>query len=951
MTTKLPLATDQPRNGTEAYDPSFILNLDAQIQAISKETVRLRTQAFANTYRSVDPSESAGIAKGTAVAVSVGNSPTIVPATATNLAAGAKYAGVLSETTPAGNSGNVAIAGVLDPSIAQGIAGAGAFVRANPTTALLERVSVLGPSDIFVGLARNDGTIVLASDQSGLRQKVIDPTHPAFGARGDGVTDDSIALQAAIDAAATVGGIVQFPAGNFKSTLSLQLRSNVSLVGQGRGTILSVADTRGVRASGISHATIRDLDIDMLDPTHPRFGVGLDLGSSYITVEDVNVKNCGQYSIAVSDGYTTVIGTSSGVGGVVVLHLGGTIPPMTTGQVVSVENVGGTTEANGDWSITVIDSTHISLDHSTFASAWTSGGDVLWGGAGGHIIRNCLLDMSACLVANVDSFVPIGIEMFPRGAAFGTVAVTGAVSAGGLIKLSFGSSIFGTLATGQVVDISGVLGTTEANGTWVVTIVDSTHVTLNGSAFVNAYVSGGVVDKTFRASPGAVIDGNNIVGAPGAMIGGMKITSQQGARIVGNFCSGITSLGVDTAEGAINIAGGNRGTLAVANHIETSSLAINLGGADTRVPNNRDILVADNTIDCSQIANAVGITATDGITGAKIHGNGIKVGVGVSFAIQLGTHTADWLEAEVTNNRCNGGGISTAYNSGFKAPRLLIAGNYIESAIGDAIDFSGDDTVVIDNVIHLAEQHGIFCSGDRALIARNKFIDGNTGNHATGSCIVVGGDYYQVFDNHGENVTGSGHFKYGIYRSTHSLILNGRNRWAGMVTGDMFIDSTSVPTNSFRSIDQIYTDNVQTSALPVDTSEHDLKSVTLPQATFTEYGGVDVSASGDAGANTSNVNLRLYFGGSVIFLTGVPTGKSWSLEARVRNGAGEGAQQWWYRLTFYDNSSGVISGEVTQRGTLSVNTSASPTVVKLTAQKITAGDTFLQKMFDVAVIR
>lgn len=39
--------------------------------------------------------------------------------------------------------------------------------------------------------------------------------------------------------------------------------------------------------------------------------------------------------------------------------------------------------------------------------------------------------------------------------------------------------------------VSGVVGTTEANGTWVVTVIDATHVDLVASAFVNAYVSGG----------------------------------------------------------------------------------------------------------------------------------------------------------------------------------------------------------------------------------------------------------------------------------------------------------------------------------------------------------------------------------------------------------------------------------------------------------------------------
>lgn len=54
------------------------------------------------------------------------------------------------------------------------------------------------------------------------------------------------------------------------------------------------------------------------------------------------------------------------------------------------------------------------------------------------------------------------------------------------------------LATGQVVAVSGVGGNTGANGTFVITVVDTTHFTLNGSSGTGAYTSGGTV------TPGAI---------------------------------------------------------------------------------------------------------------------------------------------------------------------------------------------------------------------------------------------------------------------------------------------------------------------------------------------------------------------------------------------------------------------------------------------------------------
>lgn len=69
--------------------------------------------------------------------------------------------------------------------------------------------------------------------------------------------------------------------------------------------------------------------------------------------------------------------------------------------------------------------------------------------------------------------------------------ITGAVNAVGLIRITATGH---GLSTGNVVDIGGVLGTTEANRTgWVVTVIDANTLDLQGSSFANAYVSGGTV--------------------------------------------------------------------------------------------------------------------------------------------------------------------------------------------------------------------------------------------------------------------------------------------------------------------------------------------------------------------------------------------------------------------------------------------------------------------------
>jgi hypothetical protein len=75
-----------------------------------------------------------------------------------------------------------------------------------------------------------------------------------------------------------------------------------------------------------------------------------------------------------------VTGTASGTGGVVRLTVGaGLATGKVTGESVTVASVGGTTEANGTFTITAVDSTHIELQGTTFVNAWTSGGSIAGG--------------------------------------------------------------------------------------------------------------------------------------------------------------------------------------------------------------------------------------------------------------------------------------------------------------------------------------------------------------------------------------------------------------------------------------------------------------------------------------------------------------------------------------------------------------------------------------------
>lgn len=83
-----------------------------------------------------------------------------------------------------------------------------------------------------------------------------------------------------------------------------------------------------------------------------------------------------------------------------------------------------------------------------------------------------------------------------------TCTIVGATAgSGGVVRLQVTSSA--QMQNNDTLVVSGIIGTIEANGTFLATIIDASHIELQGSTFVNAYVSGGsVIDVT--SPPGAV---------------------------------------------------------------------------------------------------------------------------------------------------------------------------------------------------------------------------------------------------------------------------------------------------------------------------------------------------------------------------------------------------------------------------------------------------------------
>ncbi len=91
------------------------------------------------------------------------------------------------------------------------------------------------------GSILNDFLSVAHNSNGSLKNLFINVKDPAYGAKGDGITDDTAAINSAITAAAS-GGIIFFPFGTYIISSSLIIdNDNIALVGQGqRGSAATI---------------------------------------------------------------------------------------------------------------------------------------------------------------------------------------------------------------------------------------------------------------------------------------------------------------------------------------------------------------------------------------------------------------------------------------------------------------------------------------------------------------------------------------------------------------------------------------------------------------------------------------------------------------------------------------------------------------------------------------
>lgn len=147
------------------------------------------------------------------------------------------------------------------------------------------------PTHVFSGgalgsmLCRDTGT---ADGSTWLAPPVIDVK--LYGAVGNGVADDTSAIQAAITALSSTGGVVFVPSGQYKITSQLTISNGVQLVGASQLTSVLVfapsgAATliRGFTTSNLSYSGgVRDLRLYAQDTTNTKVAIEIVDGDNWL---------------------------------------------------------------------------------------------------------------------------------------------------------------------------------------------------------------------------------------------------------------------------------------------------------------------------------------------------------------------------------------------------------------------------------------------------------------------------------------------------------------------------------------------------------------------------------------------------------------------------------------------------------------------------------------------
>ncbi len=422
-----------------------------------------------------------------------------------------------------------------------------------------------------------------------------------FGATGNGTTDDTVAIQNAIDSIPSSGGILFFPGGRYKVTSTLNIQNKcVSIQGVGSGQAESstsgsflvftgIGSSNGLVFDNVDGHSISDIAIVGSSSSPPTGGylvVYQGTSSGWYHVTWLNVMLAGGHNGAwfkngfFYHAYSCIYKTFTGDQ---VLLLNG-VSDSNDAQTLTFVNCNIAAETSTTTDLVVLDGfaastkfhgcsllfgRHGLVQKNSYGGkapgfTYFSGGgfengegDAIRLEAGDHfLMSNAYVSTDANLGRLLYVGPAFGGEItlsgnYLRGGGRGgiwledgntvisgntivnnnaptttTFSISNVTNSSGLIQVTTSSAHH--FETDDLVTIKNVTGTTEANGTWVITKNSSTQFTLSvnansdtgaPSSFSNPYISGGSAElatASIRILPTAgfvTVTGNNLGGA------------------------------------------------------------------------------------------------------------------------------------------------------------------------------------------------------------------------------------------------------------------------------------------------------------------------------------------------------------------------------------------------------------------------------------------------------